>query len=416
MSTAPSTRLPQRWLWPARIAWLLIFLLATWKLVLGTPLIYAEKLVACTASAEECAQGISPSPDEIKTLEAAGVSLQEYARWTIIFGLFETVVWMGVGVLIFVLRPDDWMALVVSSMMILFTSGSEGDPIIRAYPGLRGLAQLGFSLQNALLFLFVGLFPSGRFAPRWMRWYWIPMIFIALGGENIIEYIIPAAADWIWVPVWLSFLILGPYSQIYRYRKESTPTERLQTRWVVLGFAAMAGFLLTGVWFQQLGLLPSIVMADFIFGLGALVLPISIGVSVLRYHLWDIDVIIRRTLVYGALTVTLALIYFGSVILMQSLFEAVTGQQSAVAVVVSTLVIAALFSPLRRRIQNDIDRRFFRKKYDAEKVVSEFGASLREEVNLEELSASLLGVVEETLQPESLSLWIRKPIAGEKKN
>jgi hypothetical protein len=411
MNAASATRLPRRWLWPARIAWLLVFLLATWKLVLGTPLIYAEKLVACTASAEECAKGISPSVEEVQALEAAGVSLQYYARWTIIFGLFETVVWMGVGVLIFILRPDDWMALVVSSMMILFTSGSEGDPIIRAYPSLEWLAQLGFSLQNALLFLFVGLFPSGRFAPRWMKWYWIAMVFLAMGGESILMRILPGGQlpdEWIWGPGWLSFLILGPYSQIYRYRKESTPTERLQTRWVVFGFAAMAGFIITGFLLVQMHILPSIVMADFFFGLGALLLPISIGVSVLRYRLWDIDVIIRRTLVYGALSLTLAMVYFGSVILLQSMVSAFGGQQTAVVTVISTLVIAALFTSLRKRIQNDIDRRFFRKKYDAEKIVAAFGASQRQQVDMDELSEHLLGVVEKTLQPESLSLWIRE--------
>jgi hypothetical protein len=419
MNATPTTRLPSRWLWPARIAWVLLLLLATWKLVLGTPLIYAEKLVVCTASAEECAKGISPSREDVQVLEAAGVSLQEYARWTIIFGLFETVFWMGVGVLIFILRPDDWLALVVSSMMILYTSGSESDPIIRAYPSLGWMAQLGFSLQNALLFLFVGLFPSGRFAPRWMKWYWIAMMVLALGGDDILFRILPGIrlpADWIWVPGWLSFLILGPYSQIYRYRKVSTPTERLQTRWVVFGFVAMAGFIITGFLLGQMHILPSIVVSDFFFGLGAFALPLSIGVSVLRYRLWDIDVIIRKTLVYGGLTLTLALVYFGSIILLQSLVTAVGGQQTAVATVISTLVIAALFTPLRKRIQNDIDRRFFRKKYDAEKTLDAFSANLRQELDLEELSERLLGVVEETMQPESVSLWMRKQIAGEKKN
>jgi hypothetical protein len=138
-------------------------------------------------------------------------------------------------------------------------------------------------------------------------------------------------------------------------------------------------------------------------------LPTAIGIAVLKYHLYDIDVIINRTLVYGSLTVMLALLYFGGVAATQAIYRALTGQeqQPQLAIVVSTLVIAALFNPLRRRIQSFIDRRFYRRKYDARKTLEAFSARLRDETDLGALSDDLVGAVRETMQPAHVSLWLR---------
>jgi hypothetical protein len=143
------------------------------------------------------------------------------------------------------------------------------------------------------------------------------------------------------------------------------------------------------------------------FALSFLLIPLSIGVAVLRSHLFDIDVLINRTLVYGSLTATLVALYFGGIVVLQRLFVALTGEKSTLAVVASTLVIAALFTPLRRRIQSFIDRRFYRSKYDARKTLEAFSAQLRDETDLNALSDDLVGVVRETMQPAHVSLWLR---------
>jgi hypothetical protein len=144
-------------------------------------------------------------------------------------------------------------------------------------------------------------------------------------------------------------------------------------------------------------------------------IPIATGIAILRYRLYDIDLLINRTLVYGALTATLVAVYFGGVTATQAIFRALTGQQEQpqLTIVVSTLVIAALFNPLRRRIQGFIDRRFYRKKYDAAKTLEAFSAKLRDETDLEALNSELVGVVRETMQPSHVSLWLR-PEAAQK--
>ena len=169
-----------------------------------------------------------------------------------------------------------------------------------------------------------------------------------------------------------------------------------------LTFSGPWGVAGTPLW---LGLLQQAALVSFT------AVPIAVGFAVLRYRLYDIDIVINRTLVYGSFTGVLALVYLGSVVMLQGLFRALTGQESTLALVASTLPIAALFSPLRRRVQGFVDRRFYRRKYDARKTLEAFSAKLRDETDLDALNAELVGVVRETMQPVHASLWLRRDTA-----
>jgi len=220
--------------------------------------------------------------------------------------------------------------------------------------------------------------------------------------------------------VWCSF----PVAQLYRYARVSNRTQRQQTKWVVFGVAVAIAGVLTTIFTvgAAVDLPPAEVgpkmLSMLLMDAFMLFIPISIGIAVLRARLFDIDVVINRTLVYASLTAMLALVYLGGVATTEAIFRALTGQQqqSQVAIVITTLVIAALFNPLRRRNQSFIDRRFYRRKYDARKTLEAFSARLRDETDLEALNDELVGVVKETMQPASVSLWLRPVTAPQRKD
>jgi hypothetical protein len=164
----------------------------------------------------------------------------------------------------------------------------------------------------------------------------------------------------------------------------------------------------TPIWFERMGFALNIAFIPAI--------PIAIGIAILRYRLYDIDIIINRTLVYGSLTAMLVALYFVGIVVLQRVFVFLTSEQSTLAIVASTLLIAALFNPLRRRIQSFIDRRFYRRKYDAAKTLQGFSAQLRDETDLDALSDDLVGVVRDTMQPAHVSLWIRPETSTEREH
>jgi hypothetical protein len=199
-------------------------------------------------------------------------------------------------------------------------------------------------------------------------------------------------------------------SVILRYRR-SGQVERAQMKWVL--FTILLGIIVTSSQDQISALFPAtqpfIDRFSFqIFLLFSIALPVVIGIAILRYRLYDIDLIIRRTVVYGLVSLALLLVYFGSVVLLQQLFTGATGESSPLAIVISTLLIAALFNPLRRRVQDLIDRRFYRQKYDAQQVLTRFAKAMRDETDKEALTADLHQVVQETLQPETVYIWFRQ--------
>jgi hypothetical protein len=210
------------------------------------------------------------------------------------------------------------------------------------------------------------------------------------------------------VQVLMLVLIAISVASLLMRRVYARGVERQQTKWFTYTTAvAASGAILQYIISEPLGLVWLGGVAYALVLIGLVGIPISMGIAITRYKLYDIDLLINRTLVYGSLTAMLVALYFGGIVVLQRVFVLLTGQQSTLAVVASTLLIAALFTPLRRRIQSFIDRRFYRRKYDARKTLEAFSATLRDEADLEALNNDLVGVVRETMQPAHVSLWLR---------
>lgn len=421
MNSKTSTRMSGNRLIVARIVWLALVIPSLGLFVASLPVYYQQIQRACVDTVT-CNLAGALNAKGIQEFPALGLSVSGYAALLTIFYTIIVIIWSGVGFLIFWRRSDEWFALLTAFFLVMFNITYPGFPLSTLaliYPTLTVAIILMSMLGLASLALFLVLFPNGRLVPRWM------VAFLLLALLSTVSTAIPPAlrASSNNVPGWLiavlNFLTFGSImiSQIYRYRRVSTPVERQQTKWVVSGIIVvlLLSFVILPIFYNFFPTLNQDNMpSSQIFGLAEyplvlLSIPISIGMAILRYRLYDIDILINRTLVYGSLTIILATVYFGLIFGLQFLLSGIISRNNDVAIVVSTLAIAALFQPLRHRIQRIIDRRFYRSKYDAAKIIANFSSTLRGEVDLDTLSENLVAVVQETMQPAHVSLWLRKP-------
>jgi hypothetical protein len=303
----------------------------------------------------------------------------------------------ALAVFLFWRKPNDHMALFVSFFCLLtaVTGFYLLDYFLTAYFNVPSTSALWTNLQTPLWILLFCIFPDGRFVPRWTRWLFVVSI--------LVTFSVLAVEEWntIFNTVSYPLFILVTYAQVYRFRRVSSHAERRQTKWWLYGlFVSLVLSLIASLIYKKVS--PPLLN----------VTPIFLTIAIVRSRLWDIDLIIRRTLIYSTLSVALAVSYFVSIVVLQQVFRGITGQDSDAAIIISTLAIAALFNPLRHRVHDAIDHRFYRRKYDAQQVLERFGATARDEVELEKLTGELLNVVNETMQPASVSLWLKKESRG----
>jgi hypothetical protein len=381
-----STRLQGPWLALLRLAWVILSVLAFIIFIASLPAYLADQLKSYTVG---------------------------YAVFLLSLGILVALVWIIVAVLIFWRKSDDWMALLVSYMLVLMGASTityPSDAIPSAWQILSGVMNL---IAFDLLFLVFCLFPTGRFVPRWIPWF--GLLFLGWGVIAFLP-IIPRSFGLLFAFGLYFFLGGFVVAQLYRYHSVSSRTERQQTKWIVFGVTAT--YLIELVLNLGAYLFPSVFSTTslanvILLPLGnaiPILIPLSFGFAILRYRLWDIDVIIHRTLVYSTLTILLAVIYEVSVFTLQSLTSGLTfirGNQ--LAIVVSTFLIGGLFKPLYDRTRAFIDRRFYRRRYDAARTVAAFSETIRDEVDLNQLGIKLMAVVQETMQPAHVSLWLCAP-------
>ena len=397
-----------------RLAWLITTALVLVTFVVNLCFLYAELLRPCRGVA--CGDdGFHLTAAEMADLHVRHFPISAYAGYQVgLYVLFFLVFGLVAAVIIY-RAAHHRMARFVAFTLILWggTFPSIAEALHVAQPAVQVLMNGLQALAGCGFYLLFFIFPTGQFVPRWTRWVLLVAALTVLlttvaGGTALAIALQPLQPV-----VFATALVTALGAQVYRYRRVATPRERQQSKWVLCGMVigvgvVLAVFLATSVIAPALqhGAFHKMLFTGVIYA-GFLLVPVSIGIAMLRAQLWEIDRLINRVLVYGSLTATLALVYVGSVVLLQQLLRRLSGQTSPLAIVASTLAMAALFQPLRRRLQTTIDRRFYRRKYDAARILAAFSAHLRDEVDLDRLTSQLVTVVEETLQPVQVSLWLR---------
>ncbi|RPI78447.1 MAG: hypothetical protein EHM41_24760, partial [Chloroflexi bacterium] len=358
-----------------RPLWLIVLILVVVVFVAGFQAWYPLLLDICHESQQVCQQQLRLTAGEEQALIDQGWNVKNYALYSLITRTLQKLIGISLGILIFWRQPVSRMSVVVSLFLIIGLEGSVGQAMASAYPNWWLVTSILSYIASICFVIFFFLFPSGSFSPGWTRWtagLWALIFFF----PAFLPHSVLSINNWGRAQVGVvtfGFFLSMLLAQIYRYRKVSTPTERLQPHWVVF-FSAVSLLVFLAAIAQVLlhngggegRITPLWVLTDLAFQQVSFVLPVAIAISVLRYHLWDIDLIIRKTLVYGLLSVLLGALYLGGVTLLQNLFKAASGQSSPLSIVLSTLVSAVLFNPLRRRVQDLIDRRFYRSRYNAE--------------------------------------------------
>ncbi|MBX3061156.1 MAG: hypothetical protein KF770_32255 [Anaerolineae bacterium] len=404
--------------------WLLITGVGIVMYAVGVRLLWQQLSTTCTGP--DCLRQ-QLTPEALPAMAEIGLTLTEYAVLQIMPTVIFAVVCVAVGALIFWQRSYEWMAYISSLWLVTFgltLLEEEVRATGAAYPWLQPAALMLTWLGGVILLpLFFFIFPNGRFVPRWTKWAWliISVIFVSTGTAGELFPNLNAILLGFVGYLWFTMVLVCIAVQFYRYRYRSTANERQQTKWVVFAFAMIIGvnvtFFLTNPDFldfsvQQTENAVRNLLGNAVSSFTFLLIPIGIGISILRYRLYDIDIIIRRTVQYSVVTAVLAAVYFGSITVIQGGLTAVTDTQSPFAIVLSTLLIAALFNPLRRRVQTFIDGRFYRKKYNAQQVLAQFAQTARDETEMDRLAAALVQVVEETVQPVQVSLWLKPTVDG----
>jgi hypothetical protein len=379
------------WLPLARLGWVALALLAVASSIIYVPYNWSRLQTVCVAAdvARDCLFD-QMTPASLPALEAAGFSLQSYAAYLSAIAVVVSVVGLAVAAFIFWRKSDDPMALLVAALLLPTWGGA---PVwVTLDPGLKWVDDLLNILGVVFFMSFLYLFPDGRPAPRWMRWALATYLLLAF-----ISLFVPALNDLLRYStfggvMWFSVLLSGFGSQVYRYFRVSNPIQRQQTKLVVFG---IVGWFALGALFVFAPGLSERGSLGFIVGLTLtnltwVVVALTLSLSILRYRLFEIDLLIKRTVIYGGIVAGMALLYFGGVVLLQWLSQALTGPQSNLVVVLITLGIVALINPVRTRFQRWIDRAFYREKVDFREAFTAFAREIRAIIDLQELLRTLV--------------------------